>query len=298
MLATAGPLRLDVTVTVDLRPYRDFTISVDAGAPSTAVTGATSTSRAQPRRGRPTSPTTSALVLVHGPGEAHLVARVGSDQYDTRVGWPSEAQLANLVRNVRGAADRWRASASGLLDDLDPAAVDAALAEPLPTSWRDDPGPVWPEREERWQAAAGTPALRELASHGRALYDVLFPIGRPRAVLDAMEPGSVLAVSWTAAPAGSPVPCRGRCCTRVPTTPPRPSTPPPSSGCACGSSTRSSSRLTHRRPSVSDSASPRRPVLRGGRCDGTGGDLAALVDGRAPAGEQPRPADLTGGGSR
>ena len=114
-------------------------------------------------------------------------------------GWPSEAQLANLVRNVRGAADRWRASASGLLDDLDPAAVDAALAEPLPTSWRDDPGPVSPERAERWQAAAGTPALRELASHGRALYDVLFPIGTPtRTVLDAMEPGSVLAVSWTA----------------------------------------------------------------------------------------------------
>ena len=144
VLAAAGPLHLDVTVTVDMRPYRDFTISVDAGGAEhradrryvdeQGAARVPGRRRAGRPRARPRART----------GRVAPLARVGERSYDTRVGWPSEAQLANLVRNVRGAADRWRASASASSTTSTLPTSTPPSPNRCPISWRDDPGPCRP----------------------------------------------------------------------------------------------------------------------------------------------------------
>jgi hypothetical protein len=119
--------------------------------------------------------------------------------------WGTPAQVDGPLKNVRAAAEALRVNFENHFNDIDP----ADLADRL-RRWNKEPAagwgvPYWPNlsfhadqaHEEAWKRMAVSAQLRELAFHGRALFDAFFPkIGRLRTIMQRLPPGARLNIVW------------------------------------------------------------------------------------------------------
>lgn len=118
---------------------------------------------------------------------------------DTVVSWTRDtAGIAGKVRNVRAAAEKLRGRWEGYFDDIDPDDLEARLQSFSPNydwsqlaDWADE------AHRRTWEEVAQSAELYDLAAHGYALYQALFPADEElRGWLDGLRPGCRLDVSW------------------------------------------------------------------------------------------------------
>ena len=88
-----------------------------------------------------------------------------------------------------------------MLDSIDPSDLERRLGAPdlrLYPAWSYDPKAADEAHETEWVVASGREPLRELAVVGYRLFNKLFPAGtQRRSVLDQLEAGSLIPISWT-----------------------------------------------------------------------------------------------------
>ncbi|MFZ0241052.1 MAG: toll/interleukin-1 receptor domain-containing protein [Desulfobacterales bacterium] len=110
-----------------------------------------------------------------------------------------QAQVGGPIKNVRAAAENFRARWEAYLDDIDPGELAQRISDWTPEcdwsalrDFSDKP------HRDAWNAASISPELRNFAYDGHELYQSFFPPASPlRAWLDSLTPGHRLDISWT-----------------------------------------------------------------------------------------------------
>ena len=145
--------------------------------------------------------------VIDGPRASAQGYVLGNDISEPSEPWGTQALVDGPLKNVRVAAEALRVAFEDHFNDIDP----ADLADRL-RRWKKEPEagwgvPYWPDlsffadeaHEKAWKRMAVSAPLRELAFHGRTLFDAFFPkTGRLRAVMQALPPGTRLNIAWVA----------------------------------------------------------------------------------------------------
>jgi outer membrane biosynthesis protein TonB len=151
-----------------------------------------------------TTPNGSLSVIVFG-SQAAVQGVAGLEQVDSLEPWVGvPSQVSGRIKNVRDAAEEIRAAWENHLNDIDP--ID--LANRLKRWNRGGGGPEYDwgslgnhadcTHRHEWEKMAVSAELRQLAKHGRQLFQAFFPRNSNFWTwLGALPPGARLSISWT-----------------------------------------------------------------------------------------------------
>lgn len=138
------------------------------------------------------------LAVIVQPPNVFVVGSAGGLEIDARTQWTAASALVNgPIKAVRAAAETFRASWEGYLNDIDPADVVQRLGSYPIAYWGSKPQWADARHERAWRAARKSPELRQLAYAGRVLYDTVFaPESDLRMWVDSLGQGHRLDISW------------------------------------------------------------------------------------------------------
>ncbi len=137
-----------------------------------------------------------------------VVTRTGPWEPNRWVQWPPQkAELADLILQLRQAAEEFREDCQSYLDDIPAEDFERRLQDlsqtpgDLPRDWDRLPDIADESHRQAWEEVAFNPKLRNLAFQGYALYQALFEIPfqelpEIRSGLSGMLPGSYININW------------------------------------------------------------------------------------------------------
>jgi hypothetical protein len=207
--AGGGRLQLLVFATAHGRRelYRQLELTLDAQSSGKVreqlVCGPIEDLNLRASRDWTTPPERLTVTVMSGTAKAVVNGSVGNRVIDGEiVDWPAQpATLAGPIRNVREAAEKFRAKFERYLNDIDAEDLLQRMADFQPTT-------AWGAIEHRTDAAHATAwhdasvgaELRHLAAHGHQLYDSVFAADCDlRRWIDGLLPGARLDLQWTEA---------------------------------------------------------------------------------------------------
>jgi hypothetical protein len=207
---TAETTALNVLIYARRETYRQFTIRLAVESP--AETGLSVASIQDELLHAPaahlnlrtthewTTPPGVLSIAVIG-SMASVRGDVGSGYVDAVIPWPvGTAAVAGRIKNVRSAAERFRAQWEAYLNNIDPDDLAQRLQQWTPEyDWASLTDHVDAGHRQHWEDAVRiSQQLRDLAFDGHRLYEAFFPAGSDlRSWIDALSPGHRLNISWT-----------------------------------------------------------------------------------------------------